>query len=284
MSDAGTVPAPTTEDLQTARIRDYQQKIVDCRDEIVALTLDCERIRTETRVFQHEYNARIGNLYLELDKIQLTIKELLYRARLVEKGVAHSEEQLDRRVESAFRVERKRVEQGPKRGTSDGVEPKPSSSSRKTPQQRARQLYLRLAKQYHPDKASDAGSRARHADLMALINDAYESEDVATLERLEMTLPTGDTPPTESFNERERRLYREYLRLHKTVGDLRHDRDELAASDTYKMKMDVERGRESGNDPLEELRRGISEKVEAARARLATIREQFTTLTRHMRG
>ena len=81
-------PAPITRarDVQERRIEEYRRKIAKRREEIIELTLLEERLRQEIERFQHEYNAQVGRLYVELDRVELEIKELLLRARLVERG------------------------------------------------------------------------------------------------------------------------------------------------------------------------------------------------------
>lgn len=282
MSDAAATPVVSA-DAQRLRIADYHRKIAACRDEIIALTLADERVRHETRQFAQEYHAKVGRFYAELDRVELQIKELLYKARLVERDAVGNAEQLEKRVESAFRVERRRVEQAKAEPATD---PEPPAATRKktddaSPEKKARRLYLKLAKQYHPDKTADPQTRKRHDAIMSLINDAYEKSDLETLARLEMTLPNGD-PPAESPNERERRLYREYLRLHRVVAELRQDVDRLRENETYKMREEVAAAREQGRNPLDELHNAVSAKVSEAKARLTTIQGQFKTLMAHI--
>ena len=283
MSDAAVTPAVSV-DAQQLRIADYYRKISACRDDILELTLAEERIHHETRQFEQEYHAKVGRFYAELDRVELHIKELLYKARLVERGAVGNPDQLDKRVENAFRVERRRVERAKTEPPSDA---EPSVPIRKrvedaSPDKKARRLYLKLAKRYHPDKTSDPETRERCDAIMSLINDAYEKRDLATLDRLEMTLPNGNPPPTESPNERERRLYREYLRLHRAVGELQQDVERMRENETYKMREEVVSARERGRNPLDELHNALSGKLNDARTRLQTIQEQFQTLMAHV--
>ena len=47
-------------------------------------------------------------------------------------------------------------------------------------------LYRKLAKRYHPDKAMDTKEAERREQLMPLINRAYTEQDLETLERLSL--------------------------------------------------------------------------------------------------
>lgn len=267
---------------QQRRIAEYYRKIAACREDILELTLTQERIRHETRQFAQEYYAKVGRLYSELDRVELHIKELLYKARLIERGIVADPELLDKRVENVFRVERRRVERAQTERTSQ-TPPSPSPNGEKEPSlKKARRIYLKLAKRYHPDKTSDPQTRQRYEDIMSLINEAYENGDLTTLARLEMTLPNGPPPPTESLDERERRLYREYLRLHRTVVELRQSVERLRENETYKMRQEVLSARQQGRNPLDELHYALTEKLHDAKMRLKTIQEQFQTLLTHV--
>lgn len=263
-----------SEDVQRRRIAEYFRKIEACRNDILELTLAKERIRHETHQFEREYYVKVGRLYGELDRIELEIKELLYKARLLEWGGVPLE-QLDRRVEKVFRVERRRLE----RAISDSSpEVSPKACDDLSLDKKLRRLYLKLAKRYHPDKVADPETRERYVWVMAIINDAYEKRDLIRLQRLEMTLPDGNFSRAESLNEQERRLYREYVRLHRVVVELRREVERLCESDLYKMRREVLAAREQGRNLLDELHLLLTRRLDEAKLRLKTVQEQFRTL------
>lgn len=265
-------PVPSV-DAQQRRLVDYYRKIDACRNDILELTLAEERIRHETQLFEREYHAKVGRLYGELDRVELQIKELLYKARLIEWGAVPLE-QLESRAAHVFRVERRRLEEA--KTPPEGV-PSPSAAPPAL-DEKVRRLYLKLAKRYHPDKVADPETRARYVRVMALINDAYEKRDLKRLQRLEMTLPSGNLPPAESLNEEERRLFREYLRLRRVVVELRRDVERLCESDIYKMRQEVLAAREQGRNPLDELHLLLTQKLNDAKLRLKAVQEQFRAL------
>lgn len=293
MNAQTAAPLTPRRNPQEARIADYQAKIAAYRTDILLLVVVSDRIRQETRLFQREYNARVGWLYVELDKLELSIKESLYKARLLEHGWIQSAEQAEKRVREAFRMERQRVEtyerttrgaetEGEGQETRDarqqtGGETRNAGSKKNasTEKQTVRALYLKLAKQYHPDKAADDETRLRREQLMSLINRAYEENDFEMLEHFELTLAQGEVPEELSTNEQERRLYRDYLRLHQTVVTLRQEVERLKNNETYQLREKVVEARERGEDLLGALHQDICAKIEAAKQRFMAVREQF---------
>ena len=270
---------------QECRIEAQVSHIATARRRIIDLTLERAAAEAALSTFEHEYAARVGSLYGELDRVQLDIKELLYRARLVEKGFTRTPEQLERRVESAFRRERERVEAEPAADADPAGGPRGGraadrrrSSPRATDAGELRRLYLRLAKRYHPDKSDAAADSDDVERLMALINEAYDTSDLRRLRQIAATLDDGDEPSHESVDVKERRLFREALELDRAARDVERDLQRLKERDTYGMMQDAEAAQARGDDLVGTLRADLVAKVDAARARLTSIRSQFDTL------
>ena len=258
---------------QQRRIDEYREKIAARRQETLRLSLERQRLEEELSAFEHEYSAKVGRLYGELDRVQLEIKELLYKARLIERGDVHDERSLEKRVKRAFRVEREKVE-------ADGkAKPPPEKPSAPKPTGKLRAFYLKLAKRYHPDKADSGESKEELKRVMALINAAYESGDLTRLRQLAATLEEADSAPEEEPpNQQERRLYREYLKLDRAARQLQREIDRFKTRDAYRLKESVEEAKERGEDMLADLRRELETKIAAAKNRLASVSSQLKEL------
>lgn len=259
---------------QQRRIEDYREKIAARRQETLRLSLERQRLEEELSAFEHEYSAKVGSLYGELDRVQLEIKELLYKARLIERGDVHDERSLEKRVRRAFRVEREKVE-----ADGEAKPPPEEKPSAPKPTGRLRAFYLKLAKRYHPDKADSGESKEELKRIMALINAAYESGDLTRLRQLAATLEEADNAPEEEApNQKERRLYREYLKLDRAARQLQREIDRFKTRDAYRLKESVEQAKERGEDMLADLRRELETKIAAAKNRLASVSSQLKEL------
>ncbi|GIX07102.1 MAG: hypothetical protein KatS3mg115_1505 [Candidatus Poribacteria bacterium] len=277
-------PIAPKETAQRRRIEQYRQRLAHKRREVVQLALELDRVEAELRRFEHEYYARVGRLFLELDRVQLEIQETLYRARLLERGWPRDADRIEEQVARTFRAERRRIEGVSESPSSESWtsrrEARTGEKSRGAPESERpslRALYLALAKQYHPDKASDPEARARYEEIMAMINRAYQEGDRERLESLAATLEQGEIP-VEDERALERRLYREYYELERSAQRLRRRIARHRAREMYRLMEEVRMAKRRGVDLLADLHRELSLKLEAARSRLERIREQCQAL------
>jgi hypothetical protein len=276
---------PRGQSAQDSRIEAQVSRIAAAKRRVIDLTLERASVEEALATFEHEYAARVGSLYGELDRVQLDIKELLYRARLVEKGITRDAAHLERRVETAFRRERERIEGDPASGddsTTGRRRNHDSSHRRATPRagdaRELRRLYLALAKRYHPDKTGTVASEIDVERLMGLINEAYDASDLRRLRQIAATLDDGDEPTDERADAKERRLFRESLELDRAARDVERELERLKQRDAYGMMRDAEEAQARGDDLVGALRADLVAKLDAARTRLSSIRSQFETL------
>ena len=217
-------------------------------------------------MFQRRYNAHISRYYLELDKVDLETKE--YRLRLQLRRENVSEAEIEARVESCFRASRARID-----ADEEVNESQPIPQEDKLPDVKAKylqNLYRKLAKRYHPDKAMDAEEVERREQLMPLINRAYHEQDVQTLERLNL----GETEPhiiKKTTPEKRAALQVELRQLNRAASELRLEINRLKTGRTYQLKEQVENAKEIGSDLLTGLAKDLERRVKASRAHLARL-------------
>ncbi|NWF70103.1 MAG: hypothetical protein HXY40_13545 [Chloroflexi bacterium] len=139
------------------------------------------------------------------------------------------------------------------------------------PKASLKKLYRSLARRYHPDLAPDEDERAYRNRVMALINDAYEEEDLDAL----MTLA-----------EKEGRIIPDtplavlHLRKLETARDdlaWRHARlqgkyDDLLHSELMRLKIDTALAQSKGRDLLKEMAERLKEQYEDYMVRLDMLR------------
>ena len=71
-----------------------------------------------------------------------------------------------------------------------------------------RQLFLRLAEVFHPDKVADDSLRAYHTEVMQEVNEAYQSGDLAKLLAIEKKHQMGEIIDRDNQDELTRRCAR----------------------------------------------------------------------------
>ena len=234
--------------------------------QVEELTVAVEKLKSEVDLFQRRYNAHISRYYLELDKVELETKE--YRLRLQLRQEKVREEEIEARVISCFRASRARIDAYEE---VDASEPTPQKEKpTDTKPQHLQNLYRKLAKRYHPDKAIDADEQQRRELLMPLINRAYHEQDVQTLERLSL----GETEPhiiKKTPTEKRAALQVELRHLNRAASELRLEINRLKTGRTYQLKQQVEKAKETGSDLLTGLAKDLERRVKSSRSYLARL-------------
>ena len=263
MKPTALVRINTINEKETARLFDA---IEAKREQVEELTVTIEELKSEVDVFQHRYNAHISQYYLELDKVELEMKEYSLRLQLRRENV--SEEEIEARVESCFRTSRARIDAYKE---VDDSQPTPQEDAIPAPKAKHLQnLYRKLAKRYHPDKTIDTKEQHRREQLMPLINRAYHEHDIQTLERLSL----GETEPDISEKtaaEKRAALQTELRNLNRAASELRLEINRLKTGRTYQLKQQVENAKKAGTDLLSGLAKDLERKVKASRSHLTRL-------------
>ena len=251
------------DNIDGRRITQILDAIEAKQAQIEELTVALELLKSEVDLFQRRYNAHISRYYLELDKVELETKA--YRLRLQLRREKVSEAEIEARVESCFRASRARIDAYEE---VDASEPPAEDPSPAAKPKHLQSLYRKLAKRYHPDKATDAQEQQRREQLMPLINRAYHEQDVQTLERLnlgEIELDSREKTTT----ERRAALQVELRQLNRAASELRLEINRLKTGRTYQLKQQVEQAKESGSDLMSGLAKDLERRVKASRSYLA---------------
>ncbi len=125
-------------------------------------------------------------------------------------------------------------------------------------ERKIRDLFRRLAKQYHPDLASDEDQKKRHEEIMAEINNAYMAKDLEALEALEKTRSNPSGIPTSPEAELAH-LTLELRQLDSMVFDIEQTIRELDLSPAMQMRSDTRDDRDVLGELEAEFRMRISE-------------------------
>ena len=263
MKPTALIHVNTVAEKETARLL---ETIEAKQRQVEELTIAIETLKSEVDVFERRYNAHISNYYFELDKVELEMKE--YRLRLQLRRENVSEAEIEARVEACFRTSRARVDAY--EAVNDSEPTPPADKLPDTKAKHLQDLYRKLAKRYHPDKAIDTKEEERREQLMPLINRAYHEQDIETLERLSL----GETEihvPEKTDTEKRRTLQTELRRLNRAASQLRLEINRVKAGRTYQLKQQVENAKESGSDLLTTLAKDLERKIKASRGQLARL-------------
>ncbi len=243
------------------------QSIEEKRKQVEDLTVTVEQLKEEVDLFQHKYNSHVGRFYLELDQIDLEAQEYRLRLQLQRENV--SAEEIERRVEACFKENRARF------NTVDNEkESKKKTKKNQLPDKEAKyvkNLYRKLAKRFHPDKAEHPDEQNRHEQLMPLINKAYEDQDLLILERLNIGETDLQEATEQTHKEKREHLHQNLRNLNRIMSELRSEINRVKAGRTYQLKQQVENAEKNGNDLLSTLAADLKRRVKSSKKQLTNL-------------
>ena len=278
MSSVDIVP---TKNRDQIKIEELQFVLQSERQRVAEMTLDLEDLKLEVRHFQKTYDLRVAGAYVELDKVNLSRKEYRLRLRLVREGVCQTE--IEERVASCFKSERRRLEDYESDATElEGEIEKDSNKNKLSTHQtkQVRKLYLELAKIYHPDKSAEGeDDYERQKQMMTVINRAYEDQDLDTLKRISVESVDETELQNQTFAERKKHLTQQLNRATGSISDLLVEIMRIKSGETYQLKQEVNKAREEDIDLIANLVKGIQRKVNANQRKLAEIISIFQKLS-----
>ena len=241
--------------------------IEDKRKQVEDLTVTVEQLKKEVDLFQHKYNSHVGRFYLELDQIDLEAQEYRLRLKLQQENI--SAEEIERRVEACFKENRARF------NTVDNEkESKKKTKKKQLPDEEAnyvKNLYRKLAKRFHPDKAEHPDEQNRHEQLMPLINKAYEDQDLLILERLNIGETDFKETTEQNHKEKREQLHKNLRNLNRIMSELRSEVNRVKAGRTYQLKQQVENAEKNGNDLLSTLAADLKRRVKSSKKQLTNL-------------
>ena len=263
------------------KIEELQLDLQSKCQQVAEMTLDLEDLKLEVRHFQKEYNLRVAETYIELDKVNLSIKEYRLRLRLVREGVCQTK--IEERVASCFKSERRRLEDYEHDAMELEKETEEDSNKNELSVHQTRQirkLYLKLAKIYHPDKSAEGEQGyERQKQMMTVINRAYEDRDLGTLKRMNVESIDEIGFHSQTSSEKKRHLTEQLNRVMRSVGDLRLEINRIKSGEIYQLKQEVSKTREKGVDLIANLVKDIQRKVNANQRKLTDLINLFRQLS-----
>ena len=216
---------------------------------------DVEKLRQ----FERRYRPAVGDRYDELERLRGTISRAW---ESLEKARAGGTE-CDSGEEDAGQT-------GPPLGRRGGD---------------ARQLFLTLVRQIHPDLTSDADERSRRHEIMAEATLAYRDNDVRRLQWL-LEHWQAENEPILGFGlgSMLSRTNRQIAWVRYRIREMQHSIGQLHASPIARIMEKHEHARTLGRNLILEMRQQIHEELEIAYRDLDRLREAVDDLEPGLRA
>jgi hypothetical protein len=242
----------------TRRVSPEEEELAKKREELALLQAElADRelfltdLRAELSAFEALYLRQVGTLYAELDEWNAKIAERLAEQEGTEEARSAATEARTQAEES-----KSAVREGADNG--EGFKASPE----------LRSLFLRVAKQIHPDLATDPADRFRREQLMKEANAAYERGDAAALRRiLEEYESSPESVKGVGVAADLERVIRQIKQIGARLSQIEVDIASLIDSDIAKLKAKVDAARAEGRELLSEMADDVRRRIQVARAR-----------------
>jgi hypothetical protein len=185
------------EEIEFARKQDleeealfWQAKVEEKEKQVSDLSVEIQELKIKLNIFESEYNARVGVLYVKLDRINLGIQEYELRIEVAKEGRLSTGvlRDIEDEVRDTFFEEREKINNLEDEAFESSQEYERHLQQEKEKrldeesEQELKRLFRELAKKYHPDKASNKKQSEEYQKIMAEINEAHKAKDIEKLE------------------------------------------------------------------------------------------------------
>lgn len=220
--------------------------------------------RADLARFEQELDRRLG----PLQRRQAQLEQQLAEARRKAARRAQWGERLDAEeppidVEEQFR---RTWSQHPKEAEPPQEQPVPEELKAEM-----RSLFRSLAKRFHPDLVTDSNEKRWRVKMMAEVNEAYASQNLAALRKLAERPDRLEEPRQKTREQLIAELRGEIFRLDRVIQSLERKLQELINSHTVQLMLEVTIAARSGRDLLEEMAKELRAEIARLEVDLAAL-------------
>ena len=235
------------------RIANLRLKIAAQEKEIILLEHECQAIASDLADFEDRYNRLIKPLSDQIDAAKSALDKM--RDLLFQQQAGDDRQTIEDLWRDTPSPASERYIPPHERDftISEPIEPAPKAAEPKS----IKKLYRQLARQYHPDLATDEADRERRTKIMSLINNAYQEGDLEALKTLNEATSEQKTTVVDSQMPldvmRLRSLQQQYHDLAVQIRDLKEKRHNLLYGHMMELKLEESIAKSHGENLLESL-------------------------------
>lgn len=242
------------------------------RRELIEAEAELADRRLDIEAFEFEYEATVGVLLTQLERIEAEVTAYLDRIKL-------------RRNEKTFGTAYRSVEDQYRQtwhSPPSMPAPKKKTAVSENTEAQIKKVYRQLARRYHPDLAVDEAERVYRTEMMTAVNDAYAARSLAELMALVQELERHGQ--TDAFAEKEtgvdmiKALEEELVRCQRRLRQIELDMHSLYTHHLVELSTEVKFGKRQGRDILAEMAEEVERQIARKTVERDMIKSQFDNL------
>ena len=251
--------------------RRYLQDVEVRRRKVADAQAELESLRTELGRFVAEYHARVGVLFVERDRLALSIEEYEVRIARLHSSPQADLEEIERDVRDTFRKERQHVrdeEQESEQYQQEHRRQEERPRLAGAEEAELKRMYRDLAKRFHPDLAKSDEERRQRETVMQQVNAAFADRSLDALRNLLGRAEIDDPDfARRSVGDKLVWAIREVARLDALLETLAGEVREIRESDTF----DLWTREKAGERVLEQLEDDLKREIRPVQEQLAAL-------------
>ena len=269
------VRTQTPEEREYAR---YLAEIESRKRRIAELQADLAAYRERLGRFNAEYHARVGVLFVELDRIELAIAEYEFRIAQLKQNPNIDPHDLGEQVKQTFADQREQIHDDEeetryyeREHREQQTRPELDAASTAT----LKMLYRELVKRFHPDLSKTEDERLQRETVMKAVNAAFHERDIDRLRAIGIEHQVDETAfESKSIGEKLVWAIREISRLDEIIVSIVEERQRLESTELGVLWA----RHEAGESVFEQLERELQYRMRAKREQLQTLIDEFRTV------
>ena len=248
-----------------SELRDLQEELNWRQERVAQLEFELSDTHANLARFNQKLDDRLGALQKRLEELEFDVEQ----ARLRAARRAQWGERADSPEMHVDVLEQYRRTWTPK----DKPPPPPPEEPEVSEQTKAelKSLFRALAKRFHPDLVTDPDEKRWRVKVMAQVNEAYKSMDVAELQRLSATPGRSEAPTVKTREVQLAELQTEIRRLDNVIRGLERTLQDLIISHTVQLMLEVTIAERSGRDLIGEMAADLRRKIADLEAEFARL-------------
>lgn len=221
-------------------------------------------LQADLRSFEIEYYLKVGEKYVQLDKLQATLDNI-FASRIpsdlnAKKRAAESKQKAQQSASDAEQFDQRHENKQPKFEATTEL----------------KSIFRELAKLLHPDLTLDPNEKERRHRFMQQINEAYQAGDLKRLNDIyDAEKNNPDIIKGDDVGSSLVRIIRKIAQVEKRIVELDRDLDELHKTDLFILFETVKKENQKGNNLLEKMSTELDSRITFLQNQIEQANKQY---------
>ena len=224
------------------------------REVLKNLIIKTEMLNASVEMAHQEYMAKVGNLFLKDNQMDLEIIRLQNILRLVKEG--HSYDDAVKAISETYYNEQLELDREQEKAQKEEAIYRKREAKKTTPIEDIKLIWKRLIAKFHPDLVQDKTEKQRRHDIMKQVNKAYQEGDMDQLIRIEQDHLEDKETTVEALEEI-------LISVMASIEDQKRKFKELKESEWYDWMHKIERGKKKNEDIFKDTERNLLDDIVA---------------------